>query len=325
MGRIKKKLLLCSAIISGFALISAPAIANVYAAEEDPVTTITETEPVEPVDESAGDEEPAEEEFECKVVERIGNGGNVLFTITEGHVGDKVIAYVNTDFLYEITSVNINGVSASISPDKKYEFTLIEGDNIFEITFAISNERVSEIVNLIDTAKANGIESLFTMNNLINLIAWAIAIFLSSGFLITLIKSKKLKSKTTEEIVEVVKTTLQSEEAQILKKFLEQAMGKTLDKITSKMDNVDECIKVLCRCMVLAQEDTPESKLAIIEELTKLNNNEKDLTAQVRAIIQEEQIAQQQAIIERDNAIEELKKTNESLTSSDKGEEYGQI
>lgn len=314
MKKSKKIFLLFGALMALFAIMFAP-IVSVYAADGDPEDN---TEDV-----GGG---TAVVMMDATVVEEIGEGGNVLFDITEGHAGQVVTALVTTDFLYVVTSVKINGSSIEVEPDNKYEFVLLPGENKFSVTFAISNEKVAEIVDLIETVRDNGISSLFTMKNLITLIAWAILFVLSSGFLVTLIKTKKLKSKTTDEIVGIVTTTLESEQAKILKKFLEAALGETLDKITSKMDNVDECIKALCRTFVLAQEETPEARLAIIEELTKLNNTDEALSAQIRAIIKEEQVAQQQAIEKRDKSIQELKENNESLVPKTENEDnYGQI
>lgn len=275
-----------------------------------------------------GDEIPTEEvvTYPCHVKISSTKGGDVLLDIEEGNVGDTVTAYVKADFLFAVSSLQINGTSMELNSDGKYQFTLVEGENVVSVEFKVNNEKLTEIANLINGVKENGFQSLFTVSNLLNLISWVISLLLSSGFFITLIKNKKLKSKTIDEVVEIVKETLQSENAEILKQFLDALIGPALETMTSKMDAMDDCMKVFCRCYVLAQDDTPENRLAIINELTKLNNSDEALTAQIREIVKQEQKAQEEKIVARDKAIEELKKNNENLVKKeDSGDGYGQL
>lgn len=264
--------------------------------------------------------------YSSKVVEKISDGGDVLFDIKEGNVGDLVTAYVKPNLFFSVTSVVINGELYEIDKNGKYQFQLIEGENVFSVNFEIDNKKIEEIATLVNGVKKDGFESLFTINNLLNLISWVVTVFLSSGFFITLIRNKKLKSKTTEQIVGLITETINNENAKALEKFLSTLMPEVLDKINLKIDNVDECMKVLCRCFVLAQSDTPEDRLAIITELTKLNNSDETLSAQIRNIVKEEQAAQAQVIAERDEAIKKLKDNNRSLITEEKvGDTYGQI
>lgn len=280
----------------------------------------------------ASDEVPNEvvEEKTGKVIEDISQGGEVLFDITEGKVGEYVTALVKPDFLYSVVSVSINGEEyAELSEDGQYKFYLVEGDNVFKVVFKVDNEKLQEITDLINGVKKNGIESVLNINNLLNVITWFISIFISSGFFLTLIKNKKIKTQTTEQIVDLVTKIVKDENSKAIVDFLENVLGTSMDKITQKMDGVDECIKVLCRCFVLAQDDTPENRLAIIEELTKLQNNDEALTNQIKAIIKQEQEAQKQAIIDRDEALKALKEDNENLitnnSDNDDGNKYGQL
>lgn len=303
----KKIFIFCSIILSFFGVI-ALGITNVYA------------------DEVGGDPIEEVEEKPCKVTIITSKGGDAMVDIEEGEVGDVVTVYAKADFLFSVESIKINGVSVALNQDGKYQFNLVEGENIVSAEFKVNNEKLSEIANLISGVKEDGFQSLFTVGNLLNFVSWIISILLSSGFFITLIRTRKLKSKTIDEIVEIVTGTLESENAKILKEFLDKLIGPALDTITLKMDAMDDCMKVFCRCYVLAQDNTPENKLAIINELTKLENNDEALTTQIRAIVKQEQKAQEEQIIARDKAIEELKKNNENLVKKDNsGDGYGQL
>ena len=295
--------------------------AAVHAEEPDNTEPVTQEETEQP--------EVEVEVFESTVKINVTSGGDVLTDITEGHVGDIVTAYIKSDFLFTISSIKINGVITPVSTSNQYKFPLVDGENTIDVEFIISNEKLTEIAQLVESAKDNGIQSLFTFSNLLNFISWLVSFFMSSGFLITLIKSKKLKSKTVDQVVSIVVNTLQLENAKILSEFLEKALAQTMDKMNLKIDASNECIRVLCRCFVLAQDDKPENRLAIIEELTRLNNNDETLTTQIKAILKQEQEKQRQAIEERDKAIEELKQANESLIVEDEeettGDRYGQL
>lgn len=264
--------------------------------------------------------------YPCYIKEDITSGGDVLFDITEGNIGDTVTAYVKPNLLFIVSSIKINGNDVEINPEGKYQFNLIEGENIFSVEFVVNNNQLAEIADLVTGVKEEGFSSLFTVSNLLNLISWLVSILLSSGFFVTLIKNKKLKSKTVDDVVNLVKETLENENAKILKDFIEKLIGPTLDNITLKIDNIDECIKVFCRCFVLLQDDTPENKLAIIEELTKLNSSNEELTNKIREIIKQEQKAQEEKILARDKAIEELKENNDKLLEKNsESDSYGQV
>lgn len=266
-----------------------------------------------------------EVQYPCKVVETIGTGGDVLFDKTEGNVGDIVTALVKANFLYSVNTVTINGKAVEIAKDGKYEFALVDGENTFTVDFVVNNEQLQEVVGLIEQAKENGIASLFTVNNLLTVITWVVMGLFSSGFFLTLIKNKKLKASTINQVQTAVTSSVNTEVAKAINEFLEKTFKIVLNTITEKVDGTNECMKVICRCLVLAQNDTPENKLAIINELTNLNVDDEELTNKIRGIVKEEQAKQQAKIVARDKAIEELKQSNENLSVKEDLDNYGQL
>lgn len=270
-------------------------------------------------------DETQEVQYPCKVVETIGTGGDVLFDKTEGNAGDVVTALVKANFLYSVSKVTINGAVVEITKDGKYEFVLVDGENTFTVDFIVNNEQLQEVVGLIEQAKENGIASLFTVNNLLTVITWVVMALFSSGFFLTLIKNKRLKTSTINQVQSAVTSSVNAEVAKAINEFLEKTFKVVLNTITEKVDGTNECMKVVCRCLVLAQNDTPENKLAIINELTNLNVNDETLTNKIKEIVAQEQAAQEQKIIERDKAIEELKQSNENLSVKEDTDTYGQL
>ena len=305
--RIKKILILA---FTSLALIATFAFGISVFAEEQPVNP---------------DDTQETQQYPCTVVENVGNGGAVSFTVTEGNVGDVVTALVKPDFLYSVTSVKINGQDVKITKDGKYEFALVEGENLFQVEFAVNNEKIQEIVNLVEQTKENGIASLFTVSNLLTFVTWLITALLSSGFFITLIRNKKLRSATIADVQNAVTSSVNAEVAKAINEFLEKTFNVVLNTITDKVDGTNECMKVVCRCLVLAQNDTPENKLAIINELTNLNVDDEELTNKIRGIVKEEQAKQQEKIAARDKAIEDLKQSNENLSAKEDLDNYGQL
>lgn len=266
-----------------------------------------------------------ESTYPCKVVQSLSDGGDVVFDVEEGNVGDVVTAYVKADFLFSVSSVQVNGTALELTKDGIYTFELVEGDNVFSVVFTVDNEKLAEVLALVENVKQNGISSLFTMSNLLNLIQWIITTLLGSGFLFTLIRTKKLKAKTVEEVYSAASKAINDVNATTMKEFLNVTVEKTLEVVNTKIGGLDECMKVLCRCFILMQDDKPENKLAIVEELTNLANNDEALTKKIKEVLNQEKMQLEQRIIERNEAIKELKENNEKLIVDNSGDSYGQL
>ena len=264
--------------------------------------------------------------FESTVTISAQKGGEILVDLTEGHVGDKVTAHVSPYVLYKIETVTVNGVNLTANEDGNYEFLLVEGENIITATFVVDNEELTSIANLLADAKDGEWDEIFTMSNLIQAIYWLLTTIFTSGFFITLLKTKKIKAETTKEIKAAVEAILSSKLGDSINTFLETTIVPLFEQYNIKINYTEETCKVLARCFALAQENTPEARLAIINELTKFKNTEQDLNEEVKKIINEE--------IERNNAekaqlnktIEELKEANQKVVTPVSEEDtYGQI
>ena len=151
---------------------------------------------------------------------------------------------------------------------------------------------------------------------------------MSSGFFVTLIKSKKIQSKTAGEISKTVESLINSKFGEMTETFLKNTIMPIMEKYNVNMEFMDKTMKAMARCFMLAQENTPEARLAIVEELTKLNNNEKDLREEVKEIIEKEVAKSKEETAKLTQDLEDLKRANQEMTSTEKvkeDEEYGQI
>lgn len=252
------------------------------------------------------------EEYDCYVTIVASKGGEILTDITEGNVGDVCTLYVGENLFYDLSSIEVNGVALIANEDKTYTFALVEGENVITSTFVINNEEVSSVLQTLEKAKNGDWSQIFNVDNVLTVVSWIITTLLSSGFFITLIRTRKIKAKTINEVHDAIKEVSESTVAEAIKNFLETTMGDSLTTITAKLDSTNEVCKVLARCFMLSQENTPESRLAIIKELTDLKTNEEELSNKIKLIISNQ--------IEESNKIQEAKiaKLNELKKANDK-------
>lgn len=254
-----------------------------------------------------------EEEKQGTVIVEDAQHGEIFADKESGKVGETVNIIVQPNFLYKVESVTVNGVSLTPVEEDKYSFVLQEGENVVTATFVISEEDLTYIAEILENAKNGDWTSIFSVENLLTIITWIITTLLSSGFLITLIKNKKIKAATTNEINENVQKTVTDS----ISTFLDEKMSAIVKQYNLRVDEIYDICKILTRCFILSQSDTPESRLQIMDELTKLKATDKELTNKVKEIINNEILQKAEAIKERDESIEELKKMNDEIKTDE--------
>lgn len=265
--------------------------------------------------------------YESNVVVDAIENGDIIIDITEGNVGDKVTFKVSPYVLYKVEEVKVNGATITPNNDGIYEFLLVEGENKVSATFVVNKAELETIAGVLADARNGDWSQIFTLDNMLTFISWMITTLLSSGFFITLIKSKKIQSKTAGEISGAVELLINSKFGEMAESFLNNTVMPIMEKYNVNMEFMDKTMKAMARCFVLAQENTPEARLAIVEELTKLNNNEKDLRDEVKQIIEKE-VAKSKAETDKlSQDLEDLKKANQELnfTANKEDEDYGEI
>lgn len=269
----------------------------------------------------------------CVVKYEENECGELIVDIESGEVGEIVSFSVTPKMLYLVKSVKVNGLEVQENEGGYYSFELILGENIIEVEYEFNetqwNDLATIITENINKAKEGDWGDIFSMKNLSMIIFSSLSLLMSSGFLVTLLKNKKVEAVTTEKVGNMVEEKLNETLAVFLEETIKQLFGDMVDKV----DESNEVAKTLCRCFVLSQENTPQSRLAIIQELSNLKNAEKELSEKIKQFINDEIMTKQKAIKERDEAIAQLKATNESINEEGKqedGEErkqdlYGEI
>lgn len=279
---------------------------NVPPAEESIIESESVSEP-----ESIFESEVVE--LPCKVIVTAAQYGDVIVDKESGNVGDIVTVYAKPYSLFKLKSITVNGTALVANADGIYTFTMIEGENKVSAEFEISQSEVSYILGLIEDAKNGNLEDIFSLKNLLTLISWVISLFMGSGFCITLLKSKKIKAQTAQEISEAVDAATKSEVAKGISAFLSEQFGPSFDALSTSINDISETCQSMARCMVLGQENTPEARLAIIQELSSKSKKAESLADEVKKIVHAEMADAEKAKQDKLDLIEELEAKNQAI------------
>ena len=210
-------------------------------------------------------------------------------------------------------SLTVNGTALVANEDGSYTFAMVEGENLVSAVFEVNQNEIKYILGLVDTVKNGKFEDLFTLKNLMTLISWAISLFMGSGFCVTLLKSKKIKAQTAQEISEAVQVATESEVSKGINAFLGEKFGPSFDELSKSLTDITTTCQSMARCMVLSQENTPEARLAIIQELSANSKKAETLADEVKKIVHAEIETNKQAEQNKLDMIKELEEKNNSL------------
>ena len=258
-------------------------------------------------------EEEEEVKHDAFVVIETTKFGSIFANIEEGNTGDVVKLTIASDFLYELEYVKVNDIELEMDDEGYYTFTLKEGVNKITSSFVVCDEKVEQFAAVINNAKNGNWEEIFNVTNLLTLISWAITTFCSGGFFITLIKNKKQKAMTMEELRQNVKEMFSNMLPQELAAFLSDVFSPSINVLLEKMDSMSKSNEILVHCFILMQENTPESRLAILNELGKIKHDEDELTLKVKTLIEDEIKKREENAQKLEESIEEVKTTNNSI------------
>lgn len=241
------------------------------------------------------------------------DGGVFIVDKIEGNAGDVVKVIPKPEFLYDLKQVIINGVIVEPNEDGEYEFVLLEGENLITGTFAVDEEKLAVIADLLQKAKKGSWDEIFTVSNILKVVSWVLTSFFGVGFFVSLYRGRKFKAKTINEIVTEIENVTNTKMSEGTKQLLESVLLPLINIITEKIDDSNNAMHILVKCFILMQDGTSDSKLAILNELTKLNNNQDELSAQVKKIIEDELAKKEENKNELNKSIEKMEKLNESI------------
>lgn len=251
--------------------------------------------------------------YPCNVVIIDSSYGEVVVDITEGNVGDVVTITPKSYAFCKLINIMVNGAVITPNESGVYEFLLVEGENKITSVFEISREDMAILAENINNYEKGFFEKIFSIENIFNLISWVMTTLFSTGFLVVLLKNKKVKALTGDEISTSVNDKIPDKVTTVVEQVVQEVFSPMFNTMTEAFQNINNCVETLTRCTILAQENTSESRLAILDEIAKVKSSTKELQEEARAIINSEVIANMRNKLEQKLVLEELEKKNQEI------------
>lgn len=256
--------------LTGLAFASINGASSVVRAEEE------ETSEVVSAEETSSEEISEEEVFECKVSIAAAEHGTLTVDKTEGHVGEIVTIKAEAEMFYVIKTVKVNGTDLVESEEEAglFTFALVEGENAITSVFAVDKELLGEFSTIFEQIQNKDWTHLFSVQNIITVICF----LLNGGLLLAMVRyyvrDKKLEKKLEQWVKETLNKVLPETTRQIIVDSMKEILLPFFEKYFAewdvKMEDMENAMVVFSRCMALAQENTPEAKMAITRELSSM-------------------------------------------------------
>lgn len=221
-------------------------------------------------------EEETPVETECYVTIAETKNGTITVDKTEGNIGDIVSITAKHDLFYLVKNVSVNGVDLIESEETSglFTFALVAGENLISATFAVDQDLLGELSVIYEQAKNKDWTNLFTLENVLRIVSWV----LEGGILIAVIryfvKDKKLEKKLEETVSEKINQIIPETTVKTVKETVETVATPIFTNLNKEITGLKQAIGVMAECYALQQEGTPESKIAIIQALKRLNLGE---------------------------------------------------
>lgn len=237
--------------------------------EETPQSDEQQPEESQP-EAGASSEQPSEKA--CKVVIEKPSHGTIEVDLAEGDVGEIATITAKHDILYKIGFVAVNGVNLIEDEETagKFSFALIEGDNVVTSSFIVDEELCGTLSTIVAEAGEKDWTNLFTMENVITIIKWV----LDGGILIAVvryfIKDKRLAEKVEKSVKDTTEKIVPEATKQAVLEDTKALIEPMFEQVVQDGALARQLMCIVVKSMVLMQQNTPEAKIAILDEFEKL-------------------------------------------------------
>lgn len=268
---MKKRIGLIFGLLLGFCAIGGACVSSVkYNANSNYIAVCAEGEE-EPEEPAETPEEP--EVFECQVVLSAVSHGKITADKMEGHVGDIVTLTVDPSAFYLVEYVKMN--ESNLIEDEElsdtYKFALVEGENKITANFVVNQELLGEMAVIYEQASNKDWTHLFSVENVFRIIS----ILFSGGLLLTMvryfIKDKRLADKVEKKVEKTVAKVVPETTKQVVTENIQTVIQPLFAQTAGYQEEIIRVLGILVKCIALMQEDTPESRRAVLAELANLN------------------------------------------------------
>ena len=288
--------------------------------------TVVFAEGDEPTDSDPTDSEPTEPEvieLPCKVVIEPVKHGSVSVSIEEGNIGDICVITAKHDILYKVAGASVNGTALieSETTSGEFSFALMEGENKITVAFDVDEELCGSLTAIVREASEKDWTNLFSVENVITLVKW----LLDGGILIAIIRYYVKDKRLEKKLENTVSASMKEMVPEITKTTVVEAVEKVVTPLFSetKADYIQimQGLNVFAKCMALSQENTPESRRAILDELSGLKIGDLETIGEVKRYIEKMVEEHNKAYEETLAAIKELSEKQKGFVKAEKIEE----
>lgn len=296
--------------------ISSESEEEIVSSEEEPLISSEEilSSEAEPVVSEEPVAEPAEPKLATIVVSKCEHA-EIKTSLEEGAAGDICVININPDMFYLIKSVSVNGTALVESEETsgEFSFTLVEGENLIKAEIEIDEELFGRFSKMIEQANNKDWTNLFSVQNVITILSWV----LDGGLLIVIIryfiKDKKLADKVEKGAKSALEEILPTEVKEQVLIAVENVITPIFAKTEANMLEMHNAMNTFAKCFALSQENTPESRKAILDELTGLKVGDQTTINNVKQYIEEAVNKQNEQYLAALREIRELGLKNQTI------------
>lgn len=235
-------------------------------------------DPVDPVD--------PESNAATVVINKVAHG-TVEADVMEGVEGDICTLNIKAEILYVVSSVKVNGTALVEDEDISglYKFAMVKGENVVDVSIVVDNNLLGDLSSIYAQMRDKDWTHLFSVENVLRIVTFVLNGGILSAVICYVIRDKKLAAKvektTRATLSDIVPETTKNIIIQSVRDFIEPMFAQM------KADNVEmmKALGVFAKVLALAQEDTPESRIAIINMLSELKISDEKTLAEVKSYI----------------------------------------
>lgn len=282
-------------------------------------STIAQNEPLvmAKAEGTEGEDTTTPIEMATVVIEKAQHG-TITTNITSGNVGDICVVTAKHDVFYKIESVLMNGTALIESEEisGEYSFALVAGENKITATFVIDEELCGTFSTMIEEASNKDWTNLFSVENIIIIVKWV----LDGGVLIALlryyVKDKKLEKALENKVQETISEIIPDATKETVIANIEKVITPMFTQLTADNVETKKALSVFAKCMALSQENTAESRRAILDELSGLKVSDLSTIGDIKKYIEELVEKQKETYLETLKAIDQISESNRKIVES---------
>ena len=232
--------------------------------------------------------EGEEEDLSATVVIPKVEHGSVEASITEGVEGDICKLNVKPEILYVISSVSVNG-TALIEDENisgLFSFSLVRGVNTVTVKFIVNQEILGDLSVIYEQATSKDWTKLFTVENVIIVVKWVLDCGILFAIIRYYVRDKRLAGKLEEAVKQEIDKIIPDSTKETVIATITEVVSPIVAQL--KADNIElrKAMGVFAKCMALMQENTPESRIAILEALGQLNISDSAALNEIKAFVE---------------------------------------